>query len=347
VTAVPVRAAATLGALLTCLGAPAGGQQTTSSPHGALAVECAACHRPESWTAIRIGPGFDHARSGFALEGAHAQSPCRACHVSLDFRGTRGECAACHEDVHRAELGPECARCHTPRSFLDRTAMVRRHAQTRLPLDGSHLLADCRACHATAGLGRLTFVAQPVRCEECHLARYATAVPDHRAVGFSTECAQCHSTVDWARARFDHAQVGFPLTGAHRPLSCDACHRNFAFTGGSVACVDCHRQDFDGTTDPNHAAGGIPTDCAACHGTTTWDGARFDHDARWFPIFSGKHQGRWQSCSDCHVSPGDFSQFTCAQCHDQTRMDDKHREIPGYGPTPADCLRCHPTGRKP
>ncbi len=411
-------AVALVVALATAGSAPA--QQTTTSPHGALAVECAACHQPASWTAIRTTPEFDHASSGFPLRGGHARAACRACHVSLDFAGTSRECVACHEDLHRGELGSACARCHTPRSFFDRTAMVQEHAQTRFPLDGSHLLADCRACHAGVALGRLTFVGQPSRCEACHMTRYASATPDHQQVGFSTDCTQCHSTIDWARARFDHSQAGFPLTGAHAGLSCDQCHRNFTFTGssaacvdchqrdydatsdpnhataglptdcaachgttswegahfdhnqtgfsltgahatltcaqchqsgsfsgGTVACVDCHQQDYDGTTNPSHVAAGIPTDCVACHGTVTWDGARFDHDATWFPIYSGRHRGRWNSCSDCHTVADNFAQFTCTQCHSQARMDEHHRGVAGYGPTPSDCLRCHPQGNAP
>lgn len=327
--------------------APTAAQQGTTSPHGALNIECAACHQPESWTAIRVTPTFDHARSGFPLRGGHARAACRACHVALDFTGTPRDCVACHEDLHRGELGSTCARCHTPRSFFDRTAMVQEHAQTRFPLDGSHLLADCRACHQGVALGRLSFVGQPTRCEACHMTRYASATPNHQQVGFSTDCTQCHSTIDWARARFDHSQAGFPLTGAHSTLSCDQCHQNFVFTGGAAACVQCHQADYDGTTNPNHPSAGIPPDCAACHGTVTWDGARFDHDALWFPVYSGKHRGRWQACADCHTAPDNFAQFTCTQCHSQARMDEHHREVSGYGPTPADCLRCHPRGTSP
>jgi hypothetical protein len=52
---------------------------------------CATCHRVESWQRI----AFDHARTGFALDGAHARVRCAACHRS-GFRGTARECASCH-----------------------------------------------------------------------------------------------------------------------------------------------------------------------------------------------------------------------------------------------------------
>lgn len=320
----------------------------TRSPHGTIAIECAVCHRPESWSAIRISKDFDHAKAGFALTGAHERTTCRACHTALDFTGTPRTCAACHEDLHRGEFGADCTRCHTTRAFLDRTAMIRAHAATRFPLDGAHLLADCVTCHAPAAQGQLAFVGRSGQCVDCHLASYqATANPAHGTVGFSTDCTTCHSTRAWAGARFDHAAAGFPLTGAHRTLTCDQCHANFKFTGTAATCQACHQTDYDATTNPHHATVGIPTDCASCHSTSTWDGATFNHDATFFPIYSGRHRGTWSSCSQCHTVASDYTQFTCATCHRQSEMDSHHQGISGYGSTPQDCLRCHPTGRSP
>lgn len=52
---------------------------------------CTTCHRLESWTRI----AFDHARTGFPLDGAHARVRCAACHTK-GFKGTPRQCAACH-----------------------------------------------------------------------------------------------------------------------------------------------------------------------------------------------------------------------------------------------------------
>jgi hypothetical protein len=325
--------------------APLAAQETTRSPHGKLVLECAACHRPESWSAIRTDHRFDHNRTGFPLQGAHTRVTCRSCHAALDFAGAPTTCAACHGDRHRGELGADCLQCHTPRSFLDRTAMIRTHTGTRFPLDGAHLLADCQSCHAPAAQGRLAFVGRPTQCEGCHLQTYeATRDPDHRAAGLSTDCTSCHSTIAWSRARFDHAASGFPLTGAHAGLTCNQCHANFQFRGAAASCVTCHQGDYDATADPNHAATGMPTNCAACHGTVTWDGARFEHDAQWFRIYSGAHRGKWSSCSQCHTSPADYAQFTCAGCHSNAETTSKHREVAGFSTAPTACLGCHRRG---
>jgi hypothetical protein len=402
---------------------PAAGiaQERTRSPHGELALECSACHQPRGWTPVRISRAFDHARSGFPLSGAHAATRCRACHQSLDFKGTPATCAGCHEDVHLGELGADCARCHSPRSFLDRSAMWRAHQTTRFPLEGSHLAADCRACHTPAAQGRLQFVNQPAGCAACHLDAYQAARnPDHAAGGFPQDCAQCHAATLWNRARFNHQTVGFPLTGAHRALACVQCHVNNRYAGTAANCVSCHQPDYDATTSPAHPAArfstdcttchttvawspaafdhtrtsfpltgahrtapcaachadGVyqgktatcfgchqadytraanpphqtsqfPTDCSVCHSTVTWDGARFDHDAPYFPIYSGPHRGKWNSCATCHVVSSDYSQFTCFQCHahDQLKMDSKHRGKAGYRYDSRECFRCHPRGR--
>lgn len=52
---------------------------------------CTTCHRIDTWTRIT----FDHARTGFPLEGAHARVRCAACHEK-GFKGVPRQCAACH-----------------------------------------------------------------------------------------------------------------------------------------------------------------------------------------------------------------------------------------------------------
>lgn len=318
--------------------APVQGQQrTVANPHGALQQPCNDCHSPEGWTPARVSAAFDHARAaGFALAGAHATATCRACHTSLDFRGASRHCVSCHTDPHRAEEGTDCARCHTARSFLDRAGMTRAHQLTRFPLAGSHLTVECESCHA-APQGRLTFTALATECAACHMADYRAARdPDHAASGFGTDCVQCHAEVNWLRTRFDHASTGFALTGGHLRITCSRCHGVGQFQPLPSACVSCHQADYDQTTNPNHRAAQFPTDCVACHTTARWTGARFDHD-RFFPIFSGAHQGRWSSCSTCHVNPNDFSQFDCLSCHQNAHQ--------GRGYTSQQCYSCHPSGR--
>jgi hypothetical protein len=335
---------------LSLLAIPAAAQETVRNPHGPVAEECGACHRPEGWRPAQVSARFEHARGRFPLEGAHARTGCTACHTTLAFRGTPSTCAGCHTDVHRGELGTECGRCHTPRTFVDRAAMRRVHQVTRFPLSGAHAAAECEACHAPAAQGALRFVARPPECEGCHRDAIGAATqPDHRAAGFVRECERCHVPVAWNRARFDHATTRFPLDGAHRAATCEGCHGDRVYRGKATACVGCHQADYDATTNPAHRAAGFPTDCASCHRTTGWPGAAFDHDARLFPINSGPHRGKWSGCATCHVNPSNYRQFTCLSCHEHRRSeaDDEHDDTGGYRYESSACYACHRNGREP
>ena len=312
-------------------------QSAVQNPHGTLSEPCSTCHGAEAWNQVHVSTSFDHGKvAAFPLTGAHATATCRSCHASLTFQGTPRGCASCHTDAHRGEVGSDCGRCHSARSFLDRSGMTAAHQLTRFPLDGTHLTIDCEACH-TAPPGRLRFVGLSDDCASCHMKDYqATTDPAHATVGFSTDCVQCHATISFLRTRFDHASTGFALTGAHLRITCSQCHGVGQFQVLPSACVSCHQADYNRTIDPNHQAAQFPTDCASCHSTSTWSGARFNHDGLFFPIYSGTHQGRWSTCSTCHTNPSDYRVFDCLSCHGNAH--------PGRGYTSQQCYSCHPQG---
>ena len=322
-------------------------QTRVESPHGSLSTPCAQCHAATTWKPARVSRDFRHAPSRFPLEGAHARTTCAGCHRSLEFKNVRTTCIGCHTDVHRGELGGDCARCHTPRSFIDRVAMVRTHQSSRFPLTGAHAVADCTSCHVPTAQGQMQFVNRSTQCESCHLAAVrAVKNPDHDAAGFSRQCESCHAPTTWNRARFDHAKSRFPLTGAHVTAGCQECHADRVYAGKSSACVSCHQGDFDRATTPPHATS-FPTTCTACHTTATWSGAKFDHDGPFFPIYSGAHRGRWNSCATCHTNPATFAEYTCLSCHQQTETDGHHRGVSGYRYQSQACYSCHRNGRSP
>jgi hypothetical protein len=142
--------------------------------------------------------------------------------------------------------------------------------------------------------------------------------------------------------------AGARPTGAHVPLGCNSCHSDNVYDGKNTACVSCHQADYDRTTDPNHRTARFPTDCTLCHTTIQWPGARFEHDAQYFPIYSGKHSGKWSRCSDCHTNSNNYAEFSCLGCHphsDKAKTDGDHRDKPGYRYESRACYQCHPQGR--
>ncbi|MBK8005547.1 MAG: hypothetical protein IPK12_16895 [Gemmatimonadetes bacterium] len=326
---------------LLLLAAPLAAQERTASPHGKLSVECAACHRPEAWSPLKARLQFSHAATGFPLEAAHATAECRTCHTALDFQGTPNNCATCHQDTHRGELGPDCGSCHTERSFLDQAKMQRAHDQTRFTLTGAHRAVDCVACHQPSAQGGLQFVGQSPECLSCHQPQFAAAKnPDHVQGGLPENCEQCHSSTEWDRGRFNHDEGPFPLTGAHRAVRCVDCHTTSHYSDAPTQCAGCHQADYDNTTDPNHAGASFPTTCLDCHGTTSWDGAAFNHDQSGFKL-TGAH--RSTACDQCHVN----NQYTgtpstCLACH-QADYDNTANPNHLAANFPTDCASCHTT----
>ncbi len=183
-------------------------------------------------------------------------------------------------------------------------------------------------------------------CIACHAPEYAA----QHGSETPTTCLSCHEGRSFTGAQ-DHvtSSGGFELLGAHASLSCASCHeadgtpRYPGVDDGD--CIACHQSNYDG----QHAGSGFPTTCLDCHTTDSFAGASFDHDALFFPISSGKHQGRWNGCETCHTDPNDYSTFTCFSCHQhsQDEMDDKHSDVSGYSYDSAACYSCHPDGREP
>lgn len=322
-------------------------------PHrGELGARCESCHTPASWSnqseLVRA-----HSRTRLPLFAQHARLDCTACHRNqrpYQYANTPAECGECHLETYHQTTSPphaasgfsqRCQDCHRLSAAGWQGAAFTHGAG--FPLAGGHAGLACVRCHAGG-----TYVGLSRACASCHQADYAAAAnPNHVASGFSTSCEGCHSINAWRPASFDHTRSRFPLTGAHASLDCARCHQGGRFTGTPSDCYACHQAAYNATSNPNHAASGFPTQCEACHTTSAWRPASFNHDAANFPIYSGRHRGRWSSCSDCHVNPGNYRVFECILCHQHSNrgeVDRDHREVSGYTYASAACYRCHPRG---
>ncbi|HLA64101.1 MAG TPA: hypothetical protein VK610_06715, partial [Rhodothermales bacterium] len=164
---------------------------------------------------------------------------------------------------------------------------------------------------------------------------------------FPQTCTTCHQSTTWAGATFNHTTAtGFPLVGAHTSLGCESCHTLPDYgpiynPANQNDCYACHQDDYQA----EHAGTGFPTTCLSCHNTNQWEGAQFNHDPL-FPIYSGEHEGEWDTCQDCHTTPGNFQIFSCITCHEHRRseMDDEHEDVNGYVYQSQACFNCHPRG---
>ncbi|MBK9964589.1 MAG: hypothetical protein IPP07_06680 [Holophagales bacterium] len=308
-------------------------------PHlGQLGGTCATCHTAETFEV----PVFRHKGSPEFWKGAHTTAPCARCHKSEEaafpsgkgtavrYKGFGASCASCHKDAHSGTLGPRCESCHAPSGAWKSAS--RAFHKTSWPLEGKHLLVPCASCHVK-GQTKGT----PRACADCHWYRRQD---DRWKTRLGLDCQNCHRPVSWTAVTWNHAAAtGFALSGAHAGVDCEKCHTGGVFRKGQSGCVGCHREDYDRTRDPSHAAAGFPTTCETCHkiSDTSWDQVRFDHKAT-FPL-AGKHATA--ACASCHengVYHGTVRD--CAGCHlplYQRATNPSHIQA-GF---PTTCETCH------
>lgn len=332
----------------TCVGCHLDNYNETTDPsHTALqfSTDCIMCHSESAWSPAT----FDHDGQYFPIySGSHegVWSDCIECHTNPgNFAETT--CITCHtnpetDEQHNGIAGytfnsPACLACH-PTGEADGAF---NHNTTNFPLTGAHTTTECISCHAAGYEGT------PTDCQACHITDYnQTTNPNHIAIGLATDCASCHTTnPGWSPATFDVHDQYYVLMGAHTPIAtqCISCH-NGDYNNTPNTCAGCHIDDYNQTTDPSHIVLQFSQDCATCHTETAWEPSTFDHDNQYFPIYSGKHEGEWSQCQDCHTSPGNYSIYTCTTCHSNPETDEQHNGINGYSFNSPACLGCHPTG---
>ncbi|HLV88017.1 MAG TPA: hypothetical protein VKV39_13620 [Candidatus Sulfotelmatobacter sp.] len=317
-----------------------------------LGANCEQCHTVRGWQ-VTVQQIQNH-NNRFPLTGAHAAVDCDACHknaANSQFQTMPTDCYSCHEADYLGTTNPKhspqafpienCQGCHSTDNWLNAKFD---HSATGFPLTGMHTVPprQCVDCHVNNN-----YALSSTACFTCHQADYAgTTNPKHTEQEFpDAQCSQCHNTTSWANASFDHSTTGFPLTGAHTvpPRQCIDCHVNNNYTLSTGACVSCHLKDFQGTTNPNHVAGGFAETCDTCHTTTAWQPATFDHSKTAFPL-TGSHTVPPRQCTDCHVNNNyNLTNTTCVSCHQTDYNNATSPVAHAAAGFPTTCQQCHDT----
>lgn len=291
--------------------------------HGRAAptAQCSACHtehKGRKTNIVAFAPeAFNHARTDFALQGAHTSVACVSCHKpEKKYREAPNACIDCHrdDDVHSGKLGKECDKCHNAERFKDSKFD---HAKTKFPLLNAHAEVACVACHRDP-----SYKGAPGRCVDCH------AQDDRHHGARGPACGDCHGTRRWKQTIFNHEKAAdFPLLGRHARIGCDTCHR-----GGDLKaelpreCDGCHAA-------VDRHAGRFGNKCADCHGHDEWKIAAYDHEQHAKFALRGAHAKL--DCHACHrgVVKQQKMAKDCFGCHE---VDDVHRGSMGR-----DCHTCH------
>ncbi|OLB30453.1 MAG: hypothetical protein DMG41_11890 [Acidobacteria bacterium] len=351
-----------------------------------MGTNCADCHTVQGWK-IAVQQVKEH-QNRFPLLGAHAAVQCEDCHKGAavgQFQGLSTACISCHQkDLQQtqtmggtvpnhiaAQFPTTCETCHNFDSWLGASV---NHAAPPInfPLTNGHANVSCESCHV-GGNYNLQIVATDCGHAGCHLTTWQqTTNPAHTAaptVFPIATCSNCHNTVSWQNANFNHATTGFPLANSHQMApagkvnACTDCHinNNYNLTTQATDCgnAGCHLNTnygggWQGTTTPVHAQAGsvfAVANCSSCHNTVSFLTATFDHSATGFPL-TGSHQlapaGRVNACSDCHISnnyaltigPTDCGN---SQCHLTTwqQTNNPTHSAAGAPFAAANCSTCH------
>lgn len=264
------------------------GGQLVARPGGA---ECANCHGVQGWKPSRF-ERTSHAKLRLALEGRHADVPCRACHGSdrkglppmlnagqlgragFLFQVTELACTACHVDPHQGRFvvggarakATGCLACHDTRTFRPTTADLAAHREFGFVLDGAHRATACAGCH-----GEMKRSTPPAPASRSSLVAAGTRFDPMRFEA-KTACADCHDNVH-----------GDQFAGRRNGGRCDGCHgtdgfrpasrfdhdrdASFKLRGGheNVACSRCHHADGKTGTPGRLIYRPVSGKCASCH----------------------------------------------------------------------------------
>ncbi len=297
--------------------------------HGRKPGACASCHPDHAGRdfAMIEWPGgtrdtFDHALTGWPLDGKHKTVACTDCHKAKfevadiatmhptpdkkqHWTGLEARCASCHEDVHHGQLGTECTKCHSLEAF--KPAPRFDHTNTSFPLRGKHQPLDCKKCHEAQRLtlqtdskGHAIPLYKPLpheQCSSCH--------QDPHKGRLGPKCTDCHTEASFHSVNldgkpFDHSRTKYPLQGKHTSVACAACHKGgIAQTPrpAFATCTACHIDAHAGQA----TLAGKPADCAACHTVDSFEQTTFTlarHQQSGYPL-QGKHAA--VKCALCHV----------------------------------------------
>jgi hypothetical protein len=164
--------------------------------------QCSTCHDTLLWADGK----FDHATTGWALQGLHVTTPCASCHVNNNYALTSAntDCYGCHQAAwlstqtlggavpnHIAALYPTtCVTCHTTWVTTNWLGATFNHTWFQVPHHGSV-------------------------CADCHINATNYAV-------FS--CIVCHSGNHSNKAQMDSTHQG-----------------KSGYTYGPTICVNCHK----------------------------------------------------------------------------------------------------------
>ncbi|HXN09956.1 MAG TPA: cytochrome c3 family protein, partial [Steroidobacteraceae bacterium] len=239
-----------------------------TSMFAVIAKTCDQCH--DKSTLVFYGVANLQTRPGDHKSGSKLTNDCNGCHNTNSWGGG-------------AQARPAATATKAAVAATVSTVNAANAVQAQATAASAVAPASAAAIGVRPGSRPNPHLGVTGNCVSCHNGATATG-KGARHVASNDQCANCHTTIAWLPARFDHRGIA---------ASCTSCHNGVTATGMPVA----------------H----IPTrmDCGACHGTFAWRPARFSH------------AGIVGTCAGCHNTLTGLGKpighvattLDCSSCH--------------------------------
>ncbi|HEX5355577.1 MAG TPA: cytochrome c3 family protein [Aquabacterium sp.] len=279
---------------------------------------------------------FEHFKTGFPLNGAHATQRCESCHSNGIFKGTPKDCQT----------------CHTQGSRLARSNVVM--PPTHIPTNSS--TQGCDSCHGTQSFSNPRFshttgIPPGTACQTCHDGVRAQGKSGNHIATRAT-CDSCHTTRNWNGAKPDHS-------GFHSGTNCASCHNGATASGKTsnhipvtANCFSCHSVNSWKPSSWNHTQAQVAGACSTCHSGSfaPADGKPANHIP--YQSLAGVSIS---NCDSCHKNgfsswnPGRFHANVnivgqCASCHLTSAFGLTSKpNSPVHSGVTGSCESCHST----
>lgn len=286
-------------------------KKLAASVHGAMNLECTACHADEGVKQFPHGPAkpaqcaschdkavaeYGKSVHGVAKAGGkQASASCASCHGAHDIAKSSEPASR----THRANVEATCGACHGNDKVIAAGQLPGGNVVARFH-DSIHgqaiakktsaagAVPTCTGCHSAHDIlgkgdpaSRISRVNSPAMCAACHQGAKAEWEKSQHGklrqsnVMQAPGCIDCHTSHDIAR----HSDASFALGVIEQ---CGTCHTDFAST---------YRDTFHGqVTELGYAQ---MASCASCHGAHNVLPASD-------PLSKVSAQNRLATCQACH-----------------------------------------------
>jgi cytochrome b subunit of formate dehydrogenase len=261
---------------------------------------------------------------------------CMECHFDPDLTGLDKFDAEISMYVHTASLdssahaGMDCVDCHIDLAGFDDYP----HEEILAPANCSDCHSDVEEIYSQSVHGLALDKSKAPTCASCHGSHNILTETDTESMvsakNLPNTCSSCHSKL--VRTEDPDIRIADSFDRYMRGIHAEGIAKGI---GSAASCNDCHgMHDLQKASDPRSMVNklNIPRTCAKCHNDISIQYNRGIHGKA---LAAGVLDS--PNCTDCHgeheileiddtdspVNATNLSEWVCAKCHNDPRINEK------------------------